>query len=93
MTALGEPLKIGNFNQKTLHTLMVEHQDVYDRVLRAEAGNSVESVKASLAREFRIAFGRELTEPALTHIAVALAGSMRVEVTTRRPQGKRPQAR
>jgi hypothetical protein len=70
--------------------LVVALQDVYDRVLLGEAGNSVESVKASLGREFWLVFGRELTEPALTHIAATLARGVRVEVMTYRRHGGRP---
>jgi hypothetical protein len=57
-----------------------ELQELYDRVLRTEAGKPVEDAKAALAREWRSAFGAELTDPELSDTAAVLASGTRIKV-------------
>jgi hypothetical protein len=57
-----------------------ELQELYDRVLRTEAGKPVKDVKTVLAREWRTAFDTELTDPELSDTAEVLASGTRIEV-------------
>jgi hypothetical protein len=58
-------------------------QGVYDVVLHAGRGRSLDDVKELLAREWRTAFGTELTEPKLSELAAPLAEGRRIVVKAR----------
>lgn len=58
----------------------VKLQGVYDRVLAAGQGKTVDEVKALLAQEWRSAFGQEMTGPNLSKAANVLAEGRRIEV-------------
>jgi hypothetical protein len=55
-------------------------QGVYDRVLDAGRGQSLEEVKALLTQEWRTEFGSELTESELSERAAPLAEGRRIVV-------------
>lgn len=54
-------------------------QEVYDRVLLAGTGKSVQEVEDLLAHELESEFGAAPTSPDLTNIASELAAGRRVE--------------
>ncbi len=55
-------------------------QAVYDRVLQAGQGKSVDEVKVLLQREVRLTLGGDITDPELTSCAEVLAQGRRIEV-------------
>ena len=55
-------------------------QAVYDRVLQAGEGKSLDQVKALLRDDFRATFGTEITDPGLSACAEMLASGRRIEV-------------
>jgi hypothetical protein len=57
-----------------------ELQAVYDRVLQAGRGKSLEEVKQVLQAEVRSTFGTEITDPELSDCAEVLAAGRRIVV-------------
>lgn len=57
-----------------------ELQAVYDRVLQAGRGKSLDEVKALLCDDIRATFGTEITDPDLSACAEVLACGRRIEV-------------
>jgi hypothetical protein len=54
-------------------------QGVFDRVLELGEGKPVQEVKVILAREWRSAFGGDITDPELSRDAALLAAGHRIE--------------
>jgi hypothetical protein len=55
-------------------------QAVYDRVLQAGQGKSLEEVKELLGHNIRATFGTEITDPELSACSEVLASGRRIEV-------------
>jgi hypothetical protein len=81
------PDHLRRFGQQRLNELVQQQvdkvQSVYDRVLDAGRGQSLEEVKALLAQEWRSEFGAELTESKLSEQAAPLAEGRRIVVKTK----------
>ena len=59
---------------------MAQLQVVYDRVLEAGRGKSLEEVKELLRSDIRTTFGTEMVDPELTACSQELVSGRRIEV-------------